>query len=118
MEKQRRVKPHTRVVNGKEVPVRSHTRSAQWARSRSAWIGAGFSTLTATAILWEAGVTLVATLSVVLIAALTAVAVVAGAYAEKNKKTMRGQRTRRTTQTRRTTGARPRTSSSRARRPR
>lgn len=96
MEEQQKVTGHTRKVNGKNVRVRTHTRSAQWARTKSAWIGTGFSTLSAAAILVEAGVTLVSTISVILIALLTAVAVFAGGYAERNKKRMNQQRSRRT----------------------
>jgi hypothetical protein len=55
MEQQQKVTGHTRKVNGKKVRVRSHTRSAQWTRAKSAWIGTGFSTLSAAAILVEAG---------------------------------------------------------------
>lgn len=98
--------------------VRSHTRSAHWARSRAAWAGAGFAGLSATAILVEFGFTLISTVCVVLIAVLTTLAVIAGQYAEKNKKTMgRQQRRRRTTRTRRTpsSSSRRRTSSSRRR---
>lgn len=91
--------------------VRSHTRSAQWARAKSIWIGAGFSTLGAAGILWEAGVTLVSTFALLLIAVLGTVAVMAGRYVEHNRKTMASQhRTRRPT---RTTSSRARTSSSR-----
>jgi len=81
--------------------VRSHTRTANLARSKAAWAGLGFSTLTATAIVLEAGVTLVSTLAVTLIAVLTTVAVLAGGYAERNKKTLNGRKSaRRTTRTR------------------
>ncbi|WP_141581308.1 hypothetical protein [Actinomadura sp. WMMA1423] len=84
--------------------VRSHTRSAHWARSRAAWAGAGFAGLSATAILVEFGFTLISTVCVVLIAALTGAAVLAGTYAERNRKTMARQqkRRRRTARTRRT----------------
>lgn len=100
--------------------VKSHTRSAGWARSRAAWAGAGFSTLTATAILWEMGATVLATVGVVLIALFTTIAVVAGKQAEKNRKTMhrqqqRRRRTSRTSRTRRTSSNRRRTSSNRRR---
>lgn len=91
--------------------VRSHTRSAGWARSRAAWASAGFATLTATAILWEAGVTVLATAGVALIALLTTVAVVAGHAVEKNRKTMAGQQ-RRSTRSRRTSSSRTRRRSS------
>ncbi|MGW5411848.1 hypothetical protein [Actinomadura geliboluensis] len=107
--KQRRV---TSYVKKDGTRVRSYTRSAGWARSRAAWAGAGFSTLTAAAILWEAGATVLATTGVVIIAAVTSVAVIAGKYAEKNRKTMaRQQRRRRTTRTRRTTTTRRRRTS-------
>jgi hypothetical protein len=97
--------------------VRSHTRSAHWARSRAAWTGAGFAGLSATAILVEFGFTLISTTCVVLIAVLTGMAVLAGAVAEKNKKTMGRQQRRRTTRTRRTpsSSSRRRTSSHRRR---
>jgi hypothetical protein len=98
--------------------VRSHTRSAHWARSRAAWAGAGFAGLSAAAILVEFGFTLISTTCVVLIAVLTGAAVLAGAVAERNKKTIgRQQKRRRTTRTRRTpSSARRRTSSSTRRR--
>ena len=83
--------------------VRAHTRKADIARSKAAWVGLGFSTVTATAIVLEAGVTLISTLAIALTALLTTVAVVAGATAERNKKTLRGRKTtRRTTRTTRT----------------
>jgi hypothetical protein len=87
--------------------VRSHTRSAQWARARSTWIGAGFSTLVAAGILWEFGITLISTACVVLTALLGTIAVIAGNYVESNRKTMAQQRTRatRTTRTSRAGGA-------------
>ena len=96
--------------------VRSHTRSAQWARARSAWAAAAFGTVTALAILVEAGVTLISTIAVLLIAVLTTITVLALAHAEQNKKTMsqqqarrtRTQRTRSTARTRRTTRSRNR----------
>lgn len=91
--------------------VRSHTRSAQWARAKSIWIGAGFSTLGAAGILWELGVTIISVGSLALIAVLGTVAVIVGRHVEKNRKTMaRQHRTRRPT---RTTSSRARTSSSR-----
>lgn len=83
--------------------VRSHTRDAQWARSKKAWTGAGFAGVSAAAILVEFGFTLISTICVVLIALLTGAAVLAGTYAEKNKKAMNRQqqrRRRRPTQTR------------------
>jgi high-affinity Fe2+/Pb2+ permease len=99
--------------------VKSHTRSAGWARSRAAWVGAGFSTLTAAALLWELGATVLATVAIVITAGLTTVAVIAGKQAEKNRKTMhrQQQRRRRTSTTRRRTSssARRRTSSTRRR---
>lgn len=100
--------------------VKSHTRSAGWARSRAAWVGAGFSTLTAAAILWEMGATVLATVAVVITAGLTTVAVIAGRQVEKNRRTMSQQQRRRatsrTSRTRRTSStARRRTSSSRRR---
>lgn len=103
----------TGYVKSDGTRVRSHTRSAQWARAKSTWIGAGFSTLTAAGILFEAGVTLVSTLSLLLIAVLGTVAVMAGRYVEHNRKTMASQRrTRRPT---RPTSSRARTSSGRGR---
>lgn len=113
---QRRV---TSYVKKDGTRVRSHTRSAHWARSRAAWAGAGFAGLSATAILVEFGFTLVSTVCVVLIAGLTAAAVLAGGYAERNKKKMarQQQRRRRTARTSRTSSnARRRTTSSRSRR--
>lgn len=98
--------------------VRSHTRSAHWARSRAAWAGAGFAGLSATAILVEFGFTLVSTVCVVLIAGLTGAAVLAGEYAERNRSKMAQQqgrrRTARTGRTRSSAGRR--TSGSRNRR--
>lgn len=77
--------------------VRSHTREVHWARSKSAWIGLGFSSLSAAAIILEAGVTLMSTIAILVIAGATTVAVIAGAYAEANKKKMGAQRKRRAT---------------------
>jgi len=83
--------------------VRTHTRSVGWTRSRRAWAGLGFGTLTSVAIVLEAGVTIVSTLAIILTAVLTAVAVIAAGYAEKNKKTLRAK-----TRTRRPAGTAPR----------
>ena len=96
-EKRERVTSYTRRDGTR---VRSHTRSAHWARSRAAWAGAGFAGLSAGAILVEFGFTLISTACVVLIALLTGAAVLAGNYAEKNKKTMSQQQRRRRTTSR------------------
>lgn len=91
--------------------VRTHTRAAQWARVRSTWIGAGFSTLVAAGILWEFGITLISTTCVVLTAVLGTIAVLAGQWVERNRQAMgqqRKTRSTRTTRTSRTGGARSR----------
>lgn len=88
--------------------VRSHSRQAGWARSKQAWAGLGFSTLTSTAIVLEAGVTLVSTLAIVAVALLTTAAVLAQGYADRNRKTLGKGRTRRTRRTTRTTSRRTR----------
>ncbi|MEO3788532.1 hypothetical protein ABGB12_34845 [Actinocorallia sp. B10E7] len=85
--------------------VRSHTRQAGIARTKAAWVGLGFSSLTATAIVLEAGVTLLSTLAVLLVALLTTVAVLATTVADKNKKTLNKGKS--TTKTRGTTRTRP-----------
>lgn len=95
--------------------VRSYTRSAQWARSRKAAAGAAFAGLSAALILIEAGFTLISTISVVLIALLTAVAVWAGTYAEQNKKTMARQARSRSRSRSSASRSRSRTSSTRRR---
>lgn len=92
--------------------VRTHTRAAQWARVRSTWIGAGFSTVVAAGILWEFGITLISTTCVVLTAVLGTIAVIAGRWVERNRKAMTQQRTR-TTRTTRT--SRPGSTRSRSR---
>lgn len=94
--------------------VRSHTRAAQIARSKAAWVGLGFSSLSAAAIILEAGVTAASTVAIILIALLTGVAVLAGGYAERNKKKMNAQSRRRaTTRTRGSTRTARRTTSRR-----
>jgi hypothetical protein len=98
--------------------VRSHTRSAQWARSRKAAAGAAFAGISATMIFIEFGFTLISTLSVIAIALLTTVAVFAGDIAERNKKTMgRQARSRSRSRSRaRSTASRSRTRASSPRR--
>ncbi|GAA2726729.1 hypothetical protein [Actinocorallia aurantiaca] len=83
--------------------VRSHTRTAQIARTKAAWIGLAFSGATSTAIVLEAGVTLLSTLAIVAIALLTTVAVLATTVADRNKKAMEGSKTRTTSRNRKTT---------------
>jgi len=87
--------------------VRSHTRTAQIARTKAAWVGLGFSSLTSAAILLEAGVTLLSTLAVIAVAVLTTVAVLATTVADRNKKTLNKGKSRKTTTKSRTTRTRP-----------
>lgn len=68
--------------------VRSHTRTAQIARTKAAWTGLAFSGATSAAIVMEAGITLVSTLAMVVIALLTTVAVVANHQVARNKQAM------------------------------
>lgn len=80
-----RYRAHTRNVNGKRVAVRSHTRQAQITRTKEVWIGAGFSTLAAGAIVVEAGVTIVMSLGMVAIMAFSWLALVSGRRAASNR---------------------------------
>lgn len=96
--------------------VRGHTRSVKIARIKATWIGAGASGVVCVGILVEAGFTIASTTGVVLIAAFTWLAVIAGGWAEKNRTTMNAQTKRRRaakpqarrTTTRRTTQSRRR----------
>src|SRR4051812_49770035 len=117
-----RVRAHDRRVNGKTVHVSAHSRTAQvgeWARN--AWTSVNATRIrrtaagTATAgvvcalIVAEAGITFVSTVSMVLIATLTGIAVLAGNIAEKNRATMNAQ-----TKKRRAATARRRTTTRRS----
>lgn len=121
---------HTRTVNGKTVRVRASTRTIDGARAvgvwaKEAWTSPGGQRIRRTAvgtatsgtvcalILAEAGITVLSTLAVLLIAVLTTVAVRAGNVVERNRKTMGGQ-ARRSRTARRT--ARPKAGARRTRR--
>lgn len=86
------VSGHTRADGTK---VRAHTRSVNKARIVGTWAGTATSGVVCVGIIAEAGFTVASSIGVVLIASFTWLAVVAGNYAEKNKKTMAGQKKRR-----------------------
>lgn len=107
------VSGHTRKDGTK---VRAHSRSVNKTRIKATWAGTATSGVVCAGILVEAGFTAASSIGVVLIAAFTWLAVVAGGWAEKNRATMNAQtkkrraarpRARRTT-TRRTTQQRRR----------
>ncbi len=71
--------------------VKSHNRELAWKQARAAWVGAGISGVTTTALIAEFGLNFVSTVFLLLTALTTWLAVWAGQKANGNKRKMRAQ---------------------------
>jgi len=113
-EQKQRVRSHTRTVGGKTVHVGSHNRDARRARLKANVTNAGYAGANLAAILLELTFTSVYTLALLVLTVLGTVAVIAGRYAEANRRAMTKQSRGRRPQARRTTRPRARTTRTRA----
>lgn len=109
-----RVKAHDRIVNGKKIHVKGHTRKNDWSHSKATWIAAGTTGTTVAGLLVQAAFGAVGLILMLVIALVLALAAFASARAVKSKskvgRNVRSLSTRpkrrtgtRTTGTRRTT---------------